>query len=95
MQVLKRGGRFMCLEFSKVDTPILKEYYEAYSMNVIPKLGKLVANDEDSYQYLVESIRRFPDADAFADEIQDAEFRFVDYEKLTGGVVAIHSGFKP
>ena len=84
----------MCLEFSKVDVPVLKEVYDMYSMNVIPKLGGIIANDESSYQYLVESIRQFPSPDDFAEEIQDAGFRFVDYVKLSGGIVAIHSGFK-
>ena len=73
---------------------MLRQIYDTYSMNVIPKVGGLIANDEASYRYLVESIRRFPDADTFAEEIQDADFRFVEYERLSGGIVAIHSGFK-
>eukprot|EP00892_Ulva_mutabilis_P008162 jgi/Ulvmu1/5718/UM024_0070.1 len=93
-RVLKRGGRFMCLEFSPVDTPVLKDVYDAYSMNVIPAMGKVIANDSESYRYLVESIRKFPDVVTFAEQVQNAGFRFVDFDKLSGGIVAIHSGFK-
>jgi ubiquinone/menaquinone biosynthesis methyltransferase len=93
-RVLRRGGRFLCLEFTPVDTPVIKEVYDAYSLNVIPRMGKLIADDEESYRYLVESIRKFPDAETFAEQVQSAGFRFVDYETLPGGVVVIHSGFK-
>lgn len=93
-RVLKRGGRFLCLEFSAVDVPFLRELYSAYSFNVIPLIGDIVAKDRGSYQYLVESIRQFPAQQEFADMIRAAGFRHVDYENHTFGVVAIHSGFK-
>ncbi|MEW5317542.1 MAG: hypothetical protein WDW38_008830 [Sanguina aurantia] len=94
LRVLKKGGRFLCLEFSTVHTPFLRELYDVYSFNVIPKVGGLVANDEESYRYLVESIRKFPDQDTFADMIEDAGFKRVSYESIMGGIVAMHSGFK-
>ena len=93
-RVLKPGGRFMCLEFSHVDVPVLKDLYEAYSFNVIPRIGKAIANDEASYQYLVESIRRFPDRQTFAGMLSIAGLEMVDCEILTGGVVALPSGFR-
>ncbi|XP_078158722.1 S-adenosyl-L-methionine-dependent methyltransferases superfamily protein isoform X2 [Carex rostrata] len=93
-RVLKRGGRFLCLELSHVDTPIFKELYDYYSFSVIPAMGELVAGDRESYQYLVESIRRFPSQEKFARMIGDAGFQKVEYENLVGGVVAIHSGLK-
>jgi len=93
-RVLKPGGRFMCLEFSKVTTPGLDVLYEAYSFQVIPPLGKVLAGDWDSYQYLVESIRQFPDQETFEQMIRTAGFRCVSHENLTFGVAAIHSGFK-
>ncbi|GLC61073.1 2-hexaprenyl-6-methoxy-1,4-benzoquinone methyltransferase [Pleodorina starrii] len=94
LRVLKPGGRFLCLEFSQVTQPGLRELYDMYSFAVIPRIGGLVANDAASYQYLVESIRQFPDQETFARLIEEAGFRAVTYENLTGGVVAIHSGFK-
>lgn len=94
MRVLRIGGRFACLEFSHPTTDGLAALYDAYSFNVIPRLGEAVANDKESYRYLVESIRRFPRQDAFADEIARAGFRRVSYENLTGGVVAMHFGWK-
>ena len=94
VRVLKPGGRFMCLEFSHVDVPLLKEAYDLYSFNVIPKLGKAIANDEASYKYLVESIRRFPPREEFSAMLKMAGLQRVDCEILTGGVVALHSGFK-
>ncbi|KXZ41514.1 hypothetical protein GPECTOR_421g282 [Gonium pectorale] len=94
LRVLKPGGRFMCMEFSTVTQPGLRELYDAYSFAVIPRIGGLVAGDAGSYQYLVESIRQFPDQETFARMIEDAGFRAVTYENLTAGVVAIHSGFK-
>lgn len=94
VRVLKPGGRFMCLEFSHVDVPVLKEAYDLYSFNVIPKLGKAIANDEASYQYLVESIRRFPPREEFTSMLQVAGLQNTDCEILTGGVVALQSGFK-
>jgi demethylmenaquinone methyltransferase/2-methoxy-6-polyprenyl-1,4-benzoquinol methylase len=93
-RVLAPGGRFLCLEFSQVDVPGLDAIYDAYSFRVIPALGELIAKDRDSYQYLVESIRRFPPPGAFARMIEEAGFRRVTQRPLTGGVVAIHSGWK-
>ena len=93
-RVLRPGGRFLCLEFSKVDVPGLDALYEAYSFNVIPRLGQVVAGDAESYRYLVESIRRFPPPAAFARLIEEAGFRRVSHRPMTGGVVAIHSGWK-
>ncbi|KAG4132385.1 hypothetical protein ERO13_D08G028800v2 [Gossypium hirsutum] len=93
-RVLKRGGRFLCLELSHVDIPVFKELYDFYSFSVIPRLGEIVAGDRESYQYLVESIRRFPPQEKFASMIADAGFQKVEYENLVGGVVAIHSGLK-
>ncbi|KAI8468374.1 MAG: 2-methoxy-6-polyprenyl-1,4-benzoquinol methylase, mitochondrial precursor [Monoraphidium minutum] len=94
LRVLKPGGRFLCLEFSQVTQPLLRQAYDAYSFAVIPRIGQLVAGDAESYRYLVESIRRFPDQDAFAALIREAGFRAVTYENMTHGVVALHSGFK-
>ncbi|KAH7862103.1 hypothetical protein Vadar_034790 [Vaccinium darrowii] len=93
-RVLKPGGRFLCLELSHVETPGFKQLYNYYSFSVIPALGELVAGDRESYQYLVESIRRFPSQEMFASMIADAGFQKVEYENLVGGVVAIHSGLK-
>jgi demethylmenaquinone methyltransferase / 2-methoxy-6-polyprenyl-1,4-benzoquinol methylase len=93
-RVLKPGGRFLCLEFSKVDVPVLDKIYDAYSFNVIPKIGGMVTGDAESYQYLVESIRRFPPPAAFARMIEEAGFKRVTHRTLTAGVVAIHSGWK-
>ncbi|KAE8660286.1 2-methoxy-6-polyprenyl-1,4-benzoquinol methylase [Hibiscus syriacus] len=93
-RVLKRGGRFLCLELSHVEIPVFKELYDLYSFSVIPRLGEAVAGDRESYQYLVESIRRFPPQERFASMIVDAGFHKVEYENLVGGVVAIHSGLK-
>ncbi|KAL4444647.1 hypothetical protein ABPG77_002464 [Micractinium sp. CCAP 211/92] len=93
-RVLRPGGRFLCLEFSKVVVPGMQQLYDLYSFNVIPQIGRVVANDAGSYQYLVESIRMFPDQESWSRIIEDAGFRGVDYENLTFGVVAIHSGFK-
>ncbi|KAK7849078.1 2-methoxy-6-polyprenyl-1 [Quercus suber] len=93
-RVLKRGGRFLCLELSHVEVPIFKELYDYYSFSIIPAVGEVVAGDRDSYQYLVESIRRFPSQETFASMIAAAGFQKVEYENLVGGVVAIHSGLK-
>jgi demethylmenaquinone methyltransferase / 2-methoxy-6-polyprenyl-1,4-benzoquinol methylase len=93
-RVLKPGGRFLCLEFSAVDIPLLDRIYDAYSFNVIPRIGARVAGDADSYRYLVESIRKFPTRGAFAGLIERAGFRHVTDRPLTGGIVAIHSGWK-
>ena len=93
-RILKPGGLFMCLEFSRVQNPLLEKIYDWYSFNLIPVYGQIFANDWKSYQYLVESIRKFPDQNDFKDMISDAGFKLVNYENLTNGVVAIHSGFK-
>ncbi|XP_021744984.1 2-methoxy-6-polyprenyl-1,4-benzoquinol methylase, mitochondrial-like isoform X1 [Chenopodium quinoa] len=93
-RVLRRGGRFLCLELSHVETPIFKHLYDYYSFSIIPAVGELVAGDRESYQYLVESIRRFPSQDKFASMIAEAGFQKVEYENLIGGVVAVHSGMK-
>ncbi|TNM89356.1 hypothetical protein fugu_003590 [Takifugu bimaculatus] len=94
LRVLKPGGRFICLEFSKVTNPLLARIYDAYSFQAIPVLGEVIAGDWKSYQYLVESIRKFPDQEEFKQMIEDAGFYCVQYRNLTAGVVALHSGFK-
>jgi 2-methoxy-6-polyprenyl-1,4-benzoquinol methylase len=91
-RVLKPGGRFLCLEFSKVTVPGLQQLYDEYSFRIIPEVGKLVAGDAESYRYLVESIRMFPSQEEFKELIENAQFQMVDYENLTAGVVAVHSG---
>jgi demethylmenaquinone methyltransferase/2-methoxy-6-polyprenyl-1,4-benzoquinol methylase len=93
-RVLKPGGRFLCLEFSSVEVPMLDKLYDAYSFNAIPALGALVAGDSASYRYLVESIRRFPDQKTFMDLIENAGFERVSYRNLTGGIAAIHSAWR-
>ncbi|PKP73665.1 MAG: bifunctional demethylmenaquinone methyltransferase/2-methoxy-6-polyprenyl-1,4-benzoquinol methylase UbiE [Alphaproteobacteria bacterium HGW-Alphaproteobacteria-6] len=93
-RVLKPGGRLMVLEFSQVPNPALQWAYDRYSFNVIPLMGQIVARDRDSYQYLVESIRRFPDQASFATMIRAAGFSLVKYRNLTMGVAALHSGWK-
>jgi demethylmenaquinone methyltransferase/2-methoxy-6-polyprenyl-1,4-benzoquinol methylase len=93
-RVLRIGGRFLCLEFSSVDVPGLDRLYDLYSFNVIPTLVRLVAGDADSYRYLVESIRRFPRPDAFAGMIKTAGFGQVSFQRMTGGIVALHSGWR-
>ncbi|KAJ1561161.1 2-hexaprenyl-6-methoxy-1,4-benzoquinone methyltransferase [Nowakowskiella sp. JEL0078] len=95
-RVLKPGGRFMCLEFSKVENPVINKIYETYSFDVIPTIGQVVANDRDSYQYLVESIRKFPPQAEFAQMIRDAGFTVVGkgWEDQSFGIAAIHTGYK-
>ena len=93
-RVLKFGGRFLCLEFSSVDVPGLDRLYDLYSFNVIPQVGRTVTGDAEAYRYLVESIRTFPKQDDFKAMIEDAGFANVSYRNLTGGVVAIHSGWR-
>jgi demethylmenaquinone methyltransferase/2-methoxy-6-polyprenyl-1,4-benzoquinol methylase len=93
-RVLKRGGRFFCLEFSTTVWPGFAEVYDAYSHRVVPKLGKLISGDEDSYRYLIESIRRFPDMPSFERMIGEAGFVQTRVEPMLGGLVAIHSGWK-
>ena len=93
-RVLKRGGRFLCLEFSRVDVPFFERIYDAYSFAAIPAMGKVVTGDGAAYRYLVESIRKFPPPERFAEMIREAGFARVDFTRLSGGVVAIHSGWK-
>jgi demethylmenaquinone methyltransferase/2-methoxy-6-polyprenyl-1,4-benzoquinol methylase len=93
-RVLKRGGRFFCMEFSSSDWPGFSNLYDAWASNVIPRIGKAVAGDEESYQYLVESIRRFPRPDAFKRLVADAGFVRAAAEPMLGGLVTIHSGWK-
>ncbi|MEL6374469.1 MAG: bifunctional demethylmenaquinone methyltransferase/2-methoxy-6-polyprenyl-1,4-benzoquinol methylase UbiE [Pseudomonadota bacterium] len=93
-RVLKPGGRFVCLEFSKVDVPLLDRLYDLHSFEVIPQLGGQIAGDAASYRYLVESIRQFPNQDAFADLIRGAGFARVSYRNLTGGIAALHAGWR-
>lgn len=92
-RVLKPGGRFMCLEFSRMAIGGVAEAYDAYSFHVIPQIGKFVAKDEASYRYLVESIRRFPDQETFSGMIRDAGFARVGYRNFAGGATALHWGF--
>jgi len=93
-RVLKPGGKFICLEFSKVNDYFLQKIYDKYSFNVIPKIGEFVLKDRESYQYLVESIRKFPDQDKFKNMILDTGFGDVSYKNMTFGVVAMHIGVK-
>ena len=93
-RVLKPGGHFLCLEFSQVDVPLMDKFYDAYSFTVVPAIGKVVTGDGHPYRYLVESIRTFPKQDDFKAMIEDAGFANVSYRNLTGGVVAIHSGWR-
>jgi demethylmenaquinone methyltransferase/2-methoxy-6-polyprenyl-1,4-benzoquinol methylase len=93
-RVLKPGGRFLCLEFSRVDVPGVDALYELYSFNVIPELGRLVVGDSEPYRYLVESIRRFPDREAFAAMMREAGFARVSATPMSGGIVALHSGWR-
>jgi demethylmenaquinone methyltransferase/2-methoxy-6-polyprenyl-1,4-benzoquinol methylase len=93
-RVLKPGSRFLCLEFSAVDVPGLDKIYDAFSFKVIPPMGKAVTGDAESYQYLVESIRKFPKPPVFAGMIEQAGFSRVKYDLLSGGIVALHSGWR-
>src|ERR1700731_1083558 len=93
-RVLKPGGRFLCLEFSTVDVPGLDRLYDMFSFKVIPPLGGMVTGDAESYQYLVESIRKFPRPDAFAGMIRAAGFSRVGWQSFSGGIVALHSGWR-
>jgi len=93
-RVLRPGGRLMVLEFSQLPVPAMQWLYDRYSFNVIPPLGQMVAQDRDSYQYLVESIRRFPDQERFAQMIRDAGFERVAWRNLSMGIAALHSGWK-
>ncbi len=93
-RVLRPGGRFMVLEFSAIPNPAMQWAYDRYSFNVIPKLGEIIANDRDSYQYLVESIRKFPKQEPFAEMIRKGGFSNVKYRNLSLGIAALHSGWK-
>jgi demethylmenaquinone methyltransferase/2-methoxy-6-polyprenyl-1,4-benzoquinol methylase len=93
-RVLKPGGRFLCLEFSSVDMPGLDKLYELYSFNVIPELGRMVTGDAESYRYLVESIRQFPRPNAFAEMMKQAGFARTKWDVMSGGIVALHSGWR-
>ena len=93
-RVLKRGGRFLCLEFSEVEMPLLDKAYEAWSFNAIPKIGKAVTGDGEPYSYLVESIRKFPNQQNFAAMITRAGFDRVTFRNYSGGIAALHSGWK-
>lgn len=94
LRVLKPGGRLLVLEFSKPLNPLLSKAYDAYSFKVLPVMGRLVANDSDSYQYLAESIRVHPDQETLKDMMEDAGFSRCEYHNMTGGVVALHKGVK-
>lgn len=93
-RVLRPGGRLMVLEFSQLPNRMMQKAYDLYSFNVIPRMGQAIANDRDSYQYLVESIRKFPDQESFAAMIRDAGFDNVSYRNMTFGVAALHAGWK-
>jgi demethylmenaquinone methyltransferase/2-methoxy-6-polyprenyl-1,4-benzoquinol methylase len=93
-RVLRHGGQFLCLEFSNVIVPGLDRIYEAYSFHAIPRIGQLVTGDAEAYRYLVESIKQFPDAESFATLIEAAGFYRTSFSRLSGGIVAIHSGWK-
>jgi demethylmenaquinone methyltransferase/2-methoxy-6-polyprenyl-1,4-benzoquinol methylase len=93
-RVLKPGGRFLCLEFSPVSVPVLGRLYDLYSFNVLPRIGAVVTGDREAYQYLVESIRRFPDQQALARRMEAAGFEQVTVRSLSGGIAALHSGWR-
>jgi len=93
-RVLRHGGRFLCLEFSEVDVPILDRLYDEWSMRAIPRIGQAVAGDGEPYRYLVESIRKFPRQDRFAAMLREAGFSRVDFTNYSGGIAALHSGWK-
>jgi len=93
-RVLRPGGRLMVLEFSQLPNPMMQKAYDLYSFNVIPQMGQMIAGDRDSYQYLVESIRNFPDQDTFLDMVKAAGFGNAKYRNMTMGVAALHSGWK-
>ena len=93
-RVLKPGGRLMVLEFSQIPNDMMQKVYDLYSFNVIPKMGQVIAGDRDSYQYLVESIRKFPDQETFLNMVQQAGFENAKYRNLTMGIACLHSGWK-
>ncbi len=93
-RVLKHGGCLLILEFSKTDIALLERFYDAYSFNIMPKLGKIIADDEDAYQYLAQSIRKHPNQEALKKMVLDAGFSSCEYHNLSGGIVALHKGIK-
>jgi demethylmenaquinone methyltransferase / 2-methoxy-6-polyprenyl-1,4-benzoquinol methylase len=93
-RVLKHGGQFLCLEFSRVDLPVLDTIYDQWSMHAIPRIGEVLAGEGEPYRYLVESIRKFPDQERFAGFIREAGFANVGYRNFTGGIAALHWGVK-
>ena len=93
-RVLRPGGRLMVLEFSQIPVPLVQKAYDFYSFNVIPRMGKLIANDRDSYQYLIESIRKFPNQETFLSMVRQAGFENANYRNLSLGISALHSGWK-
>ena len=93
-RILKPGGRLLVLEFSKPYSPLLKKFYDFYSFKLLPKIGGFVANDSDSYRYLAESIRMHPDQNTLQDMMINANFINTEYHNMTGGIVALHRGFK-
>lgn len=93
-RVLRPGGRLMVLEFSQIPVPMMQKLYDLYSFNVIPRMGQAIANDRDSYQYLVESIRKFPKQEAFLTMVRKAGFGNASYRNLSMGIAALHSGWK-
>lgn len=93
-RVLKPGGRLMVLEFSQIPNEMMQKVYDLYSFNIIPRMGQMIANDRDSYQYLVESIRKFPDQETFLGMVRQAGFENASYRNMTMGIAALHSGWK-
>jgi demethylmenaquinone methyltransferase/2-methoxy-6-polyprenyl-1,4-benzoquinol methylase len=93
-RVLKPGGRLMVLEFSQIPNELMQKVYDLYSFNIIPRLGQMIANDRDSYQYLVESIRKFPDQETFLGMVRQAGFENAKYRNLSMGIACLHSGWK-
>ena len=93
-RVLRPGGRLMVLEFSQIPVPLAQKAYDFYSFNVIPRMGKLITNDRDSYQYLIESIRKFPNQETFLSMVRQAGFENANYRNLSLGIAALHSGWK-
>lgn len=93
-RVLKKGGKFMCLEFTTLESPVMQKVYDFYSFKLIPKFGKIIADDEGAYKYLAESIRKFPDQNKFDEMIKSVGYKNSTYQNLTGGIVAIHTAYK-